>query len=246
VPRLSLATPHEKMTVAPKAGLNIKVTAEGPVKPGVKPPVVKPGKPGAVLRKRAALSPIVKAGIGFVVVAIAIGGVFSYRIFFPPPPPPIQIHVLPPKPVISQEVRDAMAAAAAKKEEDRKLAEQKAAAAKAEADKAKADAAAADAPPADTAETVMAETKITNEVQVNNNRIYAAPAASAAFRTFVASADIGGVFQGSPPRALINGSIVRAGSVVEGSLGIEFDRIDAAKKVIFFKDSSGAEVSKPY
>jgi hypothetical protein len=92
----------------------------------------------------------------------------------------------------------------------------------------------------------MAQSQLTSDVKVNSTRIEAAPAASAEFRTFVASASIGGVFQGTPSRALINGVIVREGQVVSGALGIAFERIDADKKVIFFKDSTGAEVSKEY
>jgi hypothetical protein len=92
----------------------------------------------------------------------------------------------------------------------------------------------------------MAPTTITTDVKVNSTRIDAAPAASAAFRTFVAGAGIGGVFQGTPSRALINGSIVREGQTVESSLNIVFDHIDVDHKVIYFKDSTGAVVSKNY
>ena len=34
--------------------------------------------------------------------------------------------------------------------------------------------------------------------------------------------------------------------MVDSELGIAFDRIDADKKVIYFKDATGAEVSKNY
>ena len=51
---------------------------------------------------------------------------------------------------------------------------------------------------------------------------------------------------GNPSRALVNGVIVREGQTVNAALGITFDRIDAVKKVIFFKDATGAEVSKSY
>ena len=239
VPRLSLATPHEKPAAA-KPGLNIKVAAEVPLKVGGKP-VGKPGKPGGVLRRRASLGPVAKAGIAVVVVAIAIGGVFSYRIFFPGQDVKIK---LPPvaKPVIKKDVVEAPPKEVKPVETPEAIAARKAA----EQAKLEAAQAAAEPTPTPASVTVMAPTALTTDVKVNSTRIEAAPAASAAFRTFVASANIGGVFQGAHSRALINGSIVREGQVVEGALQITFDRIDSVNKVIYFKDSTGAEVSKSY
>jgi hypothetical protein len=141
----------------------------------------------------------------------------------------------------------AAAAAAAKAAADAtKLAD--AVAAK-RAEQAKADAAAQgqDVPtPTPATVSVMEQSSLTSDVKVNNTHVDAAPEASAAFRTFVAGASIGGVFQGTPSRALINGTIVREGQVIESSLGIAFDRIDSVNKVIYFKDSTGAVVSKNY
>jgi hypothetical protein len=240
-------------TTAPppvKPGLNIKVAGD-PASKVAKPPVVKPGKPGkpgktgSVLRKRATLSPVAKAGIGVVVVAIAVAGVFFYRIFFPPPSKSVPIRMpIVVRPVVRQNDPAVAAAAEAAVAEATKLSE---ASAKRAADQAKADAAAARAPtPAPATESVMGDSVISSDVKVNNMRIDAAPAASAAFRTYVASATIGGVFQGVPSRALINGTIVREGQVVDSELGIAFNRIDSTNKVIYFKDSTGAEVSKNY
>jgi hypothetical protein len=70
--------------------------------------------------------------------------------------------------------------------------------------------------------------------------------ASAAFKSFVGSAKISGVFQGTPARAFINGRLFRAGEVVDGGLGITFDSIDAEKKLIIFKDKAGSAVSRRY
>jgi hypothetical protein len=210
----------------------------------VKPP--KPGKLGAVLRKRATLSPIAKAGVAIVVIAFVVAGIFFYRIFVPAPtkeePVKLQIVVRPKPP------QDDAAAAAAKAAADAaKLVQD--AAAKRKADQAKADAeAAAQAAltPTPATESVMAMSSLTSDVKVNNTHLDAAPAASAAFRTFVAGASIGGVFQGKPARALINGTIAREGQMVESALGITFDRIDSIQKIIYFKDTTGAEVSKSY
>jgi hypothetical protein len=236
-----------------KGGLNLKVSSEAAPKGG-KPPVVKPGKPGkagklgSVLRKRAALSPVMKAGVAVVVIAFVVAGIFFYRIFFPAPskdvPVKLQIVVRPPPPKDDPAAVAAKAAAA----DAAKKAQDAVAAAKRIADQAKADAAAGENSPvpAVTSESVMADASISKDVKVNNTHLDAAPAASAAFRAFVAGASVGGVFQGHPSRALINGTIVREGDVVESALGISFDRIDSIQKIIYFKDASGAQVSKSY
>jgi hypothetical protein len=237
-----------------KPALNIKVSADAPGKPGgkpiVKPGSVKPGKPGkgpkpgSVLGKRSALGPVAKAGIGVLALAVVVGGFFTYRIFFQSAPPPIVIKVPSPAKTAKQ-IADASAKLLADGQAaiaNRRKAEQ----AKVDAALAGEDVAAPTPAPSNTVESVMVQTNITSDVKVNAERLEAAPAASAAFRTFVANASIGGVFQGHPSRALINGSIVKEGQTVEGALGIQFERIDAVKKAIFFKDTTGAEVSKDY
>jgi hypothetical protein len=257
VPRLSIAPP---VSAPPpptgKPALNIKVSAESPGKPGGKPivkpgsvkpgkPGVKPPKPGAVLGKRNALGPVAKVGIGVLAIAVVVGGIFSYRIFFPAETQQIVIKV-PSAAKTAKEIADASAKLLADGQAaiaNRRKAEQ----AKVDAALAGEDVSAPTPTPANAAtESVMASANISSDVKVNSTHLDAAPAASAAFRTFVANASIGGVFQGSPARALINGSIVREGQTVDGVLGIEFERIDSDKKSIFFKDGTGAEVSKDY
>jgi len=78
------------------------------------------------------------------------------------------------------------------------------------------------------------------------NDVMAAPKASAAFRRFVADAHITGVFQGTPPRALINGRMIRAGELIDQALGVVFDSIDAEQKTITFKDRAGVPVTRRY
>jgi hypothetical protein len=70
--------------------------------------------------------------------------------------------------------------------------------------------------------------------------------ASVEFRTFVANAKVSGVFQGTPARAFINGKLARAGETVDAALGIVFDRIDAEKRHIIFRDRTGATVTRRY
>lgn len=76
--------------------------------------------------------------------------------------------------------------------------------------------------------------------------VEAAAAATPAFRSFVANAKVSGVFQGSPSRAFVNGRLARKGEVVDSGLGIVFDGLDAERKLLIFKDKSGATVSRKY
>jgi hypothetical protein len=196
-----------------------------------------------------------KAGVALVIVAFAIGGVYSYRIFFPAPSREVPIKSPPiakpvPKKDLAAEAADSLnrIASGPGKLVDKA---QNAIANHRSGEQAKVDAAITgleEPTPTPTPATisVMAESQLTTDIKVNSTRLDAAPAASAEFRAFVANASIGGVFQGTPSRALVNGVIVREGQTVNAALGISFDRIDSVKKVIFFKDASGAEVSKSY
>jgi len=70
--------------------------------------------------------------------------------------------------------------------------------------------------------------------------------ASDAFRAWAANAKISGVFQGTPPRALINGRIVQTGQAVDETLGINFDSFDSATKTIVFRDATGATIARKF
>lgn len=216
-------------------------------------PVVMPGKKGAVLRKRAALSPVMKAGVAFVIVAFAIGGIYTYRIFFPGTSrdvPTKAPSIAKPglKKDLTAEAADSLnrIASGPGKLMDKA---QNAIANRRSDQQAKVDAAITgleEPTPTPATISVMAESQLTTDIKVNSTHLDAAPAASAEFRAFVANAAIGGVFQGIHSRALVNGVIVREGQTVSAALGITFDRIDSVKKVIFFRDATGAEVSKSY
>jgi hypothetical protein len=76
--------------------------------------------------------------------------------------------------------------------------------------------------------------------------IQASEEASVAFRYLVTDAKVTGVYQGSPPRALINGRLMRVGHMLDEGLAISFEGIDAENRVLNFVDRSGARVSKGY
>ncbi len=91
-----------------------------------------------------------------------------------------------------------------------------------------------------------ATTDLAPGVTITTESVEAETEASPAFRSFVADAKISGVFQGTPPRAFINGRLVRLGEVVDSLLGVRFDSIDPKTKNIVFKDSTGATVARRY
>lgn len=91
-----------------------------------------------------------------------------------------------------------------------------------------------------------AQSTIAPGVTATTTDVIAGAEASAAFRVFVGGLQINGVFQGNPPRALINGRTFRKGELVDVPLGIVFESADAEKKIIVFKDRTGAIVSRRY
>jgi hypothetical protein len=235
IPRLSLANPKE---TPPSLKGTLGRIADKLPKIGAKPVTAKPGKTAAVLRKRAALGPMAKAGLVVVVLAIGVGGYFSYRIFFPEPSPTLRIK--PIRPGDAKKAGTDLPKATPTPEAPVPLIE---------VPSTIQDQTAPTPTPVPLGgpnEKVMGNSSISSDVKVGNMPIDATPAASAAFRAWVANATIGGVYQGTPAKALIDGTIVREGQVIDSALGIAFERIDARRKVIFFKDYTGAEVSKNY
>jgi hypothetical protein len=83
-------------------------------------------------------------------------------------------------------------------------------------------------------------------VTAMTDAVKAVPNASSAFKQFVASAKISGVYQGTPPRAFINGRLVHVGEMIDDALEIYFDSVDLPARSIVFKDSRGATVSRRY
>ncbi|HXQ81716.1 MAG TPA: hypothetical protein VN775_10405 [Opitutaceae bacterium] len=240
IPRLSLSTAQDKaLPKGPQAaGADVLQKIGGK-------PVVKPGKTAAVLRKRPALSPVAKVGLTVVVIALAVGAFYSYRIFFPAPSQEMKIK-LPAvaKPIAPADLKQSAQDALSKANKG-----QNATAGQSKADASVSSQQVATPTPIPTSgavESVMGESNISKDVRVSSTPIDAELAASAAFRSFVANATIGGVFQGIPSRALINGTVVREGQVVDSALGIAFERVDPDKKIIYFKDYNGAVVSKGY
>jgi hypothetical protein len=84
-------------------------------------------------------------------------------------------------------------------------------------------------------------------IMATTSDVVATTEASPAFRMWAANVKIGGVFPGrTPPRAFINSRAVDAGQIVDDALAIVFDSVDDDKKIIIFKDKSGAKVVRKY
>ena len=93
---------------------------------------------------------------------------------------------------------------------------------------------------------VAAASVLVPGVSATNSEVQAVPDANAAFKAFVANGKYNGVIGGDPPKILFNGRTMRAGDIVDPQLGITFDSIDPDRKLIIFKDKSGATVTRKY
>lgn len=69
------------------------------------------------------------------------------------------------------------------------------------------------------------------------------PPPTRAFFYGVANLAISGI---NPPRLLINGRLVQEGHEIQSALGITLEQIDTGKKLLVFRDKSGALVTRSY
>jgi hypothetical protein len=204
---------------------------------------------------------VMMAGMGLAALLVLGGGFFAYTKFFktepPPAPPPVAKKAPPPTPKAAEPAQPGPTPsdtlnAAAKAPVNAVNKAQDVVAARNASDQAKADSIldpaaqkVAVAPKAAPTQKESTTTSLGGGVTATTELEVAAEA-TPAFRGFVANAKVSGVFQGSPPRAFINGKLTRAGEAVDSALGIVFDGIDAEKKLIMFKDRTGATVARKY
>jgi hypothetical protein len=73
-----------------------------------------------------------------------------------------------------------------------------------------------------------------------------APPAGRAFFYWVVNASISGISPGPPARVLVANRLTYEGTEVHIPLGIVFERLDPAKKLLYFRDQSGAVVTRSY
>lgn len=72
------------------------------------------------------------------------------------------------------------------------------------------------------------------------------PAPSTRFVRYADALKVSGVFQGTPPRALVDGRLVRAGEVIDPVLGVRFAGVDAETKHLILEDETTARVLVKY
>ena len=91
-----------------------------------------------------------------------------------------------------------------------------------------------------------AEMKLGGGITITNCPAPYTIRASAPFMYWVAGLSVSGVSNSTPPRFLMNNKLVRQSEEVNKTLGVTFDHLDAAAKLIYFRDKSGAMVSRSY
>lgn len=251
-----VAPPKSGKTTPPIPHIAVTATVPEPEKPA--------GKPAG--RKR----PVPKAALlGAAALVLLAGGFFAWQQFAtpPPPPPPVKakaaVKAAPPPagaakspagPTPSDTV-NALAKApvnAINKAQDAIAARRAGEQNRVDLVDGSADLANKPATPAAKAPPV---TKTTTGVTTLSPGVSATmeieggAEASPAFRSLVANAKIGAVFQsatGSVARVFMNGRMVRAGESVDLGLGIVFEGVDAEKRNLIFKDKTGATVTRRY
>lgn len=83
-------------------------------------------------------------------------------------------------------------------------------------------------------------------ITATSSEVQAMAEATPAFRSFVANGKVTGVIGGSPAKIILNGRLARTGDIVEPALGITFDGLDADRKLLVFKDKTGAVVTRKF
>lgn len=73
-----------------------------------------------------------------------------------------------------------------------------------------------------------------------------APRASGPFFYSIVKLNVSGITQGKPARALINHRLAHEGDEINRQLGIVFAELDPVRKLLVFRDQSGATVTRGY
>ena len=99
---------------------------------------------------------------------------------------------------------------------------------------------------------VVTSTTLAPGISATTTDVEAVAEASPAFRTFVANARISGVIGGDgqvggvAAKIILNNRPYRSGDVIDTILGITFENVDSEKKLLIFKDKTGAIVTRKY
>ena len=91
-----------------------------------------------------------------------------------------------------------------------------------------------------------APVKLPGGIVISSASPVGAPAATANFLYWVVNLNISGVFQNNPHRILMDKRLVYEGQEVSAVLGITFDHLELDRKLIVFRDKTGALVTRSY
>jgi hypothetical protein len=101
-------------------------------------------------------------------------------------------------------------------------------------------------PPPPPEPAAPAQVKLPGGIVISSVASADAPVVRATFFYWIVNQNISGVFQSPPHRIMLNGRLVQEGDVINRPMGVTFDRLDPANKVIVFRDKTGATVTRSY
>ncbi len=88
--------------------------------------------------------------------------------------------------------------------------------------------------------------KLAGDIVIAHASPAGSPRASAAFFYWVVKLNVGGVTMGKPARVLLNNRLAYEGDEVNRTLGLVFVELDPARKLLIFRDQTGATVTRSY
>ena len=91
-----------------------------------------------------------------------------------------------------------------------------------------------------------AEVKLPGGIVIASVSSAGSPAVRAAFFYWIVNLNISGVFQSPPHRIMLNNHLVYEGDELNTALGITFDHLEPANKLIVFRDKTDALVTRSY
>jgi hypothetical protein len=100
------------------------------------------------------------------------------------------------------------------------------------------------APPPEPA--APAQVKLAGGIVISSASPAGGPVVHASFFYWVVNQSISGVFQSPPHRIMLDRRLVYEGQEINAALGITFDHLELANKLIVFRDKTGALVTRSY
>ncbi|MDI1335311.1 MAG: hypothetical protein PSU94_03925 [Lacunisphaera sp.] len=91
-----------------------------------------------------------------------------------------------------------------------------------------------------------AQVKLGGGIVVSSASPAGGPVVHAAFFYWIVNQNISGVFQSPPHRIMLDRRLVYEGQEINAALGITFDHLELANKLIVFRDKTGALVTRSY